>query len=64
MSDQAEMVREIAAETYALMKAVTRYLDVISKACGVPTEAETIEPFASDGFEADRVTVIGKGRPI
>lgn len=59
-----DLMREIASETYILTKALTRYLSVIARTCGVVHELETVEPFESDGFEADRVTVIGKGRPI
>lgn len=59
-----DLMREIATETFVLTQALTRYLGVIARTCGVVNELETAEPFDSDGFEADRVTVIGKGRPI
>lgn len=62
--DSSELMREIATETFVLTQALTRYLGVIARTCGVVNELETAEPFDSDGFEADRVTVIGKGRPI
>lgn len=60
---EEQVLLQIAQETFKLSQALTRYLDFISKVCGVDAR-EAIEPFDSDGFEQDRISEVGKGKPI